>query len=139
MGSEMCIRDSYWVERGWDEVARVRATSVVDTVADDAVFERDGQTLVPVGGIAYAGARGISRVEVRVDGGAWEPAQLREPLSDTTWVLWRFDWPFTEGNHRMEVRCFEADGTPQIEAQTGNRPSGATGIHRRAQFIRQRA
>ena len=127
--------EGYWVSRRWDEVARVRATSVVDTIYDQAAFERDGQALVPVGGIAYAGVRGISRVEVSVDGGAWQQAELREPLSDTTWVIWRYDWPFESGNHSMRVRCREADGTPQIEAQMGNRPSGATGIHQRAKFV----
>lgn len=130
--------EGYWVSRRWDEVARVRATSVVDTISSQEVFEQDGQTLVPVGGIAYAGARGISRVEVSVNGGAWQPAQLREPLSDTTWVIWRYDWPFEAGNHSMRVRCYEADGTPQIEAQMGNRPSGATGIHRLAKFVPER-
>ncbi len=130
--------EGYWVSRRWDEVARVRATSVVDTISSQEVFEQDGQTLVPVGGIAYAGARGISRVEVSVDSGAWQPAQLREPLSDTTWVIWRYDWPFEAGNHSMRVRCYEADGTPQIEAQMGNRPSGATGIHRLAKFVPER-
>ncbi len=128
----------YWVSRRWDEVARVRATSVVDTISSQEVFEQDGQTLVPVGGIAYAGARGISKVEVSMDDGPWQPAQLREPLSDTTWVIWRFNWPFEAGNHSMRVRCYEADGTPQIEAQMGNRPSGATGIHRLAKFIPER-
>jgi DMSO/TMAO reductase YedYZ molybdopterin-dependent catalytic subunit len=118
----------YWVSRGWDQVARVRATSVIDTVAAPYQAE-NGQMAVPVGGIAYAGARGISRVEVRVDGGDWQAAQLRTPLSDTTWVIWRYDWPFTEGRHVFEVRCFEADGTPQIERVSDPRPSGATGIH----------
>ena len=125
----------YWVSRRWDEVARVRATSVVDTIADTAAFDRDGRTFVPVGGIAYAGARGISRVEVSVDNGAWQPAELRQPLSDTTWVIWRYDWPFEAGNHRMRVRCYEADGTPQIEEEMGNRPSGATGIHQLGQYL----
>ena len=58
-------------------------------------------------------------------------ARLRTPLSETTWVIWRYDWPFAEGNHTFEVRCAEADGTPQIEEERGNRPSGATGLHRR--------
>ena len=123
--------EGYWVERGWDEVARVRATSVIDTVAVRDVFEQDGQRMVPVGGIAFAGARGISGVQVRVDGGPWQDAQLRSPLSETTWVIWRYDWPFAAGDHTFEVRCAEADGTPQIEEDMGNRPSGATGIHSR--------
>lgn len=124
-------REGYWVERGWDEVAQVQTTSVIDTVAVRNVVDRDGQRLVPVGGIAFAGARGISQVQVRVDGGPWQDAQLRTPLSETTWVIWRYDWPFAAGDHSFEVRCAELDGTPQIEEQRGNRPSGATGIHRR--------
>ena len=123
--------EGYWVERGWDEVARVKATSVIDTVAVRDVIDRDGQRLVPVGGIAFAGARGISQVQVRVDEGPWQDAQLRSPLSETTWVIWRYDWPFVAGDHTFEVRCAEADGTPQIEEEQGNRPSGATGVHSR--------
>ena len=122
-------KQGYWVERGWDEVARVNAVSVIDAVAADAAYQSNGQTLVPVGGIAFAGARGISKVEVRVDGGPWQEAMLRTPLSETTWVIWRYDWPFQAGRHEFEVRCAELDGTPQIEEERGNRPSGATGIH----------
>lgn len=121
--------EGYWVERNWDEVAQVKTTSVIDTVAVNAIIENGDQRLAPVGGIAFSGDRGISKVEVRVDGGPWQAAQLRSPLSETTWVLWRYDWPFAEGEHTFEVRCAEGDGTPQIEAQSDNRPSGATGIH----------
>jgi DMSO/TMAO reductase YedYZ molybdopterin-dependent catalytic subunit len=122
-------KEGYWVERNWDEVARVKTTSVIDTVAANAIIEDGDQELVPVGGIAFSGARGISKVEVRVDGGPWQEAKLRSPLSETTWVIWRYDWPFEEGEHTFEVRCAEGDGTPQIEEESDNRPSGATGIH----------
>ena len=122
-------RDGYWVERNWDKVARVKTVSVIDTVAVDHIVEDGDRRLVPVGGMAYSGARGISRVQVRVDGGEWQDAALRSPLSGTTWVLWRFEWPFTEGDHLFEVRCAGGDGTPQIEEATDNRPDGATGIH----------
>ena len=125
-------RPGYWVARGWDEVARIHTTSVVDTVAVDSIIEEGEQKLVPIGGIAFAGERGTSRVEVRVDrDGPWHEAQLRSPLSDTTWVIWRYDWPFAEGRHTFEVRTVEADGTPQIEKGNPARPSGATGIHSR--------
>jgi DMSO/TMAO reductase YedYZ molybdopterin-dependent catalytic subunit len=122
-------KEGYWVERNWDEVAQVKTTSVIDTVAVNAVVEDGDQKFVPVGGIAFSGARGISKVEVRIDGGPWQEAKLRSPLSETTWVIWRYDWPFTAGDHTFEVRCAEADGTPQIEEEHPSRPSGATGIH----------
>jgi DMSO/TMAO reductase YedYZ molybdopterin-dependent catalytic subunit len=122
-------RDGYWVERNWDQVAQVKATSVIDTVAVDHIIEDGDQQFVPIGGIAYAGARGISAVEVRVDGGSWEPAELRAPLSETTWAIWRYEWPFADGDHTFEVRCREADGTPQIEESNPARPDGSSGIH----------
>jgi hypothetical protein len=121
--------DGYWVTRGWDKEARMNATSVVDVAASDRTFERDGQVFVPVGGIAHAGARGISKVEVRVNEGEWIEAQLRAPLSETTWAIWRYDWPFAEGKHTFEVRCYEGDATPQVAEDSGSFPDGATGIH----------
>jgi len=122
-------QEGYWVERGWDEIAQVKATSVIDTVAVEAVIEQGDQRLIPIGGIAFSGDRGISKVEVRVDGGPWEAAQLRSPLSETTWVIWRYEWPFEESSHTFEVRCAGEDGSPQIEETQKSRPSGASGIH----------
>ncbi len=131
--TEIIVTDTYepgyWVVRNWDETARVQATSVIDTVAVEAAYERGGQTYIPIGGIAYAGARGISRVEVKVDEGEWVAGALRTPLSDTTWVIWRYDWPFEAGEHTFSVRCREGDGTPQIERHAPTFPSGATGLH----------
>jgi len=118
----------YWVVRGWDKTARMKATSVIDTVAVESSINRNGQTLVPIGGIAHAGARGISRVEVRVDDGAWIPAALRTPLSDLTWVIWRYDWPLQTGNHLFSVRCVDGAGAAQIETPQEPHPSGASGI-----------
>jgi DMSO/TMAO reductase YedYZ molybdopterin-dependent catalytic subunit len=122
-------QDGYWVERGWDKEARVNTTSVIDTVAVDSIIERNGQEYIPVGGIAYSGGRGVSKVEIRVDDGPWEEAQLRKPLSETTWVLWRYEWPYQEGNHTFSVRCYDGDGTRQIMEKTDIRPDGVTGIH----------
>ena len=119
----------YWVVRGWDKDAIVRATAVVDTVAADHPVTQNGVKLIPVGGIAWAGARGIAKVEVKVDDGTWTAAQLRQPLSDQSWVIWRYDWPFQAGAHTFAVRCTETDGTPQITTTADTYPSGATGIH----------
>jgi hypothetical protein len=122
-------KEGYWVERGWDEVAQVKTRSVIDTVAVEAAYDGPEGQLIPVGGIAFSGDRGISKVELRVDEGPWQEAKLRTPLSETTWVIWRFDWPYEVGDHTFEVRAYERDGTPQIAEQAKARPSGATGIH----------
>jgi len=119
----------YWVERGWDAQARMKATSVIDTVAVDMMIaQADARTLIPIGGVAHAGARGVSKVEVQVDGGEWREAQLRAPLSGLTWVIWRYDWPFREGRHTFTVRCYDGAGAPQIAEETPVRPAGASGL-----------
>jgi DMSO/TMAO reductase YedYZ molybdopterin-dependent catalytic subunit len=123
-------KEGYWVERNWSEDAIVRTTSVIDTVAVDHIVERDGQSYIPIGGIAFAGARGISKVEVKVDDSNWEMAQIRQPLSETTWVIWRYEWLFQPGDHTFEVRCYDGSGKLQILEENPARPDGATGIHK---------
>ncbi len=113
----------YWVERGWSREALMKATSVIDTIVP-------GRTQVSLGGIAFGGARGVSRVEVRADGGPWTQAQLRTPLSGTTWVIWRAEWPFAPGEHVFEVRCTDGEGRPQPVEPAEPHPDGASGVFR---------
>jgi DMSO/TMAO reductase YedYZ molybdopterin-dependent catalytic subunit len=106
----------YWVARGWDREGRMHASSVVDAVSAAATGPgASRRRLVSIGGIADAGARRISRVEVRLDDGEWHDARLRDPLSATTWVVWRADLQSDAGEHTVSVRCYEGDGTPQTD------------------------
>lgn len=126
----------YWVKRGWDRTARMKATSVIDTIAVDMMIaQADSGTKIPIGGIAHAGARGISRVEVRVDDGPWREARLRSPLSETTWVVWRYDWPFQAGKHTFTVRCVDGKGAAQIVETAPPHPSGASGLHGKSMML----
>jgi DMSO/TMAO reductase YedYZ molybdopterin-dependent catalytic subunit len=126
----------YWVVRGWDREARMKATSVIDTIAMNMMIAKPAQEMrVPIGGIAHAGVRGISKVELRVDNGEWMPAELRTPLSGQTWVVWRYDWPLQRGKHTFTVRCFERDGTPQIAREAPPDPSGASGLDTRSVML----
>jgi DMSO/TMAO reductase YedYZ molybdopterin-dependent catalytic subunit len=126
----------FWVQRGWDKVAQIHSTSVIDTVAVDmTIIGPDHRKLVPIGGIAHAGSRGISKVEVQVDRGPWEQAQIRTPLSQLTWVIWRHDWLFQSGNHTFTVRCYDGNGTPQIVTPSPAEPNGATGLNSRSMML----
>lgn len=121
-------RPGYWVERGWSVEARPQIVSVIDAIATESA--QDG--LVPVGGIAWAGDRGIERVEVRIDDGPWQPAQLRTPpISNLTWVQWRYDWPAEPGRHTVTVRATDGAGELQTDAINDPHPDGATGYHSR--------
>jgi DMSO/TMAO reductase YedYZ molybdopterin-dependent catalytic subunit len=116
----------YWVKRGWSAEARPQIVSVIDAVTTDQVV--DGK--VPIGGIAWAGDRGIQKVELQVDDGEWVEAILRTPpLSSLTWVQWRYDWPMSPGSHTFRVRATDGTGALQVKEVQGVRPDGATGYH----------
>ncbi|MAU10368.1 MAG: molybdopterin-binding oxidoreductase [Anaerolineaceae bacterium] len=131
--------EGYWVRRGWSPTAIVKATSVIDTVATNAVYEQDGASFVPIGGIAWAGDRTITKVEVQVDEGEWAEAELREPMSGRSWTIWRYDWPFEEGDHTFTVRCVEEGDVPQIEDVASVRPDGASGLHSQSATLQEPA
>jgi DMSO/TMAO reductase YedYZ molybdopterin-dependent catalytic subunit len=121
-------RPGYWVDRGWSESAIPPTTSVIDAVAVDDYDASTG--VLPIGGIAYAGARGISKVEVQVDDGSWQEAELRSPpLSPLTWVQWRFNWKSVLGRHTFRVRAYDGTGALQETEPSPPHPDGATGIH----------
>jgi DMSO/TMAO reductase YedYZ molybdopterin-dependent catalytic subunit len=121
-------RPGYWVERGWNQEARPRTTAVIDSV--DAVAPPEDRAHVVLGGIAFSGARGISRVEVQVDEGPWAAAELHTPpLGPLTWVSWRHSWPRRPGPHQFRVRAFDGQGRLQATTEAPPHPSGATGVH----------
>jgi DMSO/TMAO reductase YedYZ molybdopterin-dependent catalytic subunit len=116
----------YWVDRGWSKEARPQILAIIDSVARDQIIA--GR--VPIGGIAWAGDRGIRTVEVQVDGGAWDAAHLlTPPLSPLTWVLWRYEWAVVAGRHTFRVRATDGTGALQIEQPAEPHPNGATGYH----------
>ncbi len=120
-------QEGYWVVRGWSEQAIAKTTSVIDVIGADQIDPNNHS--VPVGGIAYAGARGISKVEVQVDDGDWQEAVLRDPpLSPLSWVQWRYDWQATEGRHTLHVRAYDGSGALQETILAAPFPDGATGI-----------
>jgi DMSO/TMAO reductase YedYZ molybdopterin-dependent catalytic subunit len=118
-------KKGYWVTRGWSRSAMVRTTSVID-VAD---VPADPHQDVSMGGIAYASGRGISKVEVQVDDGPWQEAQLRvPPLSPLMWVQWRYEWAGEPGDHVARVRAYDGSGELQVTEENSPHPDGASGI-----------
>jgi DMSO/TMAO reductase YedYZ molybdopterin-dependent catalytic subunit len=120
----------YWEQRGWSEQAFVKTTSVIDTVKTNPSGN------VAVGGIAYAGARRIEKVELQVDEAEWTTAELDRSVSDLTWVLWRGDLDIPQGKHQITVRATEGSGDIQTAKRSNTYPDGATGYHSMSVSIR---
>jgi DMSO/TMAO reductase YedYZ molybdopterin-dependent catalytic subunit len=119
----------YWTERGWDPDAPIAAFTRIDTPTPLQPVP-PGPTRV--GGVAFAGDRGISRVELSTDDGAtWQLAELEPALSPLTWVRWAATWvPRGPGRYFLVARAYEADGTPQAAETRKPGPGGATGYAR---------
>lgn len=84
-----------------------------------------------IAGIAFAGDRGISKVEVSTDGGeTWSEASKKDPLSKYTWILWAKEWiPKKDGVNSLIVKATDKDGQIQTSNIRGTFPDGATGYH----------
>ncbi|MDP9370027.1 MAG: molybdopterin-dependent oxidoreductase, partial [Chloroflexota bacterium] len=116
----------YWQTRGWSDPAPNQIWGRIDTPAS-------GQKLEPgpavAAGVASAGDRGISRVEVSLDDGeTWADATLEPALNAPfTWVRWAFPFEAVPGKHKLVIR--PTDGTGQVaeEKRRNPLPEGATG------------
>ena len=133
------VYQGYWQVRGWENDAQYQTISDVVIPGDAQITERFGITgsstvdlgLTPVAGLAFAGDRGISKVEVSTDGGkTWTTASLVDPLSNYTWVFWSAQWnPPGTGNYQLTVRATDGTGAVQTATMSGPFPNGATGYH----------
>lgn len=117
----------YWIPLGWAEKAPILTQSRIDVPRFGTPI-RAGS--VPVAGVAWAPDRGIERVEVRIDEGAWFPARLSARISRATWVQWLYLWDATPGTHDIEVRAVDGTGDVQTDQRTNPAPDGARGHHR---------
>lgn len=112
-----------WEQQGYTATPLVKTMSRIDAV------NRSSDNSLQIAGIAFAGTRGISRVEVQVNDGDWQEAILNvPPLSDFTWVQWRAD-ATVSGETTVTVRAVDGEGQPQIEDVQPQKPNGASGFH----------
>lgn len=117
---------AYWSTRGWSERGPVKLSSRIDVPRYGA---RVPAGTVAVGGVAWSPHVGIRAVEVRVDGGDWQPARLGAVPSADTWRQWAFTWQAVAGDHELSVRAIDAAGQVQTGEVAPVDPDGATGWH----------
>jgi hypothetical protein len=117
----------YWQQRGWSDAAVVKTTSRIDFPRRGAVSAADATRIA---GVAFAGNRGISKVEISDDGGqTWRAAQLTPPRGPLSWVLWEAPWSPATGEFRLMVRATDGRGAIQSSETAPALPDGAAGYH----------
>ena len=118
--------EAFWTGNGWAEEGPVKTQSRIDVPMGGTTVKAGD---VAVGGIAWAQHTGIAKVEVRVDGGAWQEAKLGSGSVTDAWRQWAHVWSATVGDHQIQVRATDASGYTQTGDETGVKPDGATGWH----------
>lgn len=120
----------FWQRRGWDDRAEYKTMSRLDAPATT------GKGETSLAGIAFAGDRGIAKVEVSTDNGAtWEQAEIKTPLSPFTWVLWHKRWsPPRSGKYGLKVRATDGRGQLQTSQVAPPEPSGSSGYDAKTLF-----
>lgn len=112
--------------RGFGELGPVKLSSRIEVPTAGAAVDAG---TVRLAGSAWAPRRGVTAVEVAVDGGPWLPARLAEVPSADTWVQWELGVELSPGTHAARVRAIARDGEEQTGVINDIRPDGATGWH----------
>lgn len=127
-----------WPRRGWPhEPVPVRPRARIDFPASPGTPPRLPLRPLPLlagpevalVGTAWAPPRGVGRVEVRLDGGGWEPAHLAHELAPESWRRWRLAVRLPAGQHRAAVRAIARDEEVQDGTRRAPFPSGVTAYH----------
>ncbi len=123
----------YWQQRSWTDTAIIKTSSRIDMPGDRSVIPSGATTPYEIGGVAFAGDRGIRAVEVSVDDGkTWQEAKIVENPSPggLSWVLWQLAWTPVSGAYQLVVRATDGMGEVQTEKGASELPDGASGWHR---------
>lgn len=128
----------YWQRNGWSNIAEIKTMSTILIPGQAPLKHRfrninqiAGSKTTPIAGIAFGGDRGISKIEVSIDGGqTWKTAQIKDPLSKYTWVLWTAGYaPSDDKKYKIVVRATDKTGQVQTSEIRKPFPDGATGYH----------
>ncbi len=122
--------DAYWVPRGWSKEGPVKTMARIDRPRNKKSYSADGSGVIDIAGLAWAVHRGISKVEVSLDEGAWRECELAGVPSDDTWRQWRYRWADAPpGEHSVRARAYDGSGEPQPPEPKSVAPDGAQGYH----------
>lgn len=120
---------AYWTQRGWSDHGPIKTASRIDVPKGFAQFPAGDVTIA---GVAWAQHRGISSVEVQIDNGPWQKAELAGDASIDTWRQWKYTWKANSGTHTVQSRATDGTGAVQTSAVQDVLPDGATGYDSRS-------
>jgi DMSO/TMAO reductase YedYZ molybdopterin-dependent catalytic subunit len=154
------VYEGFWQRKGWSNIATINTLSSIVIPGNAPIRTRfrgflpassnlagsgnvtnssspsssspPGSTIT-VGGIAFAGTRGISKVQISIDNGVtWKEASIKEPLSPYSWVMWAAEMNLPNvqvKEYKLTVRATDKAGKVQTSEVREPFPDGSTGYH----------
>jgi DMSO/TMAO reductase YedYZ molybdopterin-dependent catalytic subunit len=117
----------WYGQRNWSRDAIVKTMTRIDVPAPNATLAPGEQRIA---GIAYAGDRGVAKVEYSADGGGtWQVAEFLEPPAGRdVWVRWQGRFTLAPGaTVTLVARATDGTGGLQIEPFSLPQPDGGAG------------
>ncbi len=108
-----------WPKMGYTKEPLIHIASHIDKI------QRAGDGL-SIGGVSFAGTKGIRGVRVRADDGSWVDASLENPLSPFTWTRWQVEVSAREAR-QIEAQAQDAGGQWQDSVEGPLFPDGVRG------------
>ncbi len=122
LGEIAFVREPFfgtWPKLGYTKEPAVHTGTYIDRIVHSG-------TELRLGGVAYAGDRGIRKVEVRGGRGEWLDAVLEAPLSPLCWRRWTASLP-APGVLEVQARAMDGLGNWQSGIETPLFPDGVQG------------
>lgn len=108
-----------WPKMGYRKEPVIHTMSYIDRV-------RPQNGSLQLGGVAFAGTRGIRSVQVRADNGPWVDAILETPMARFTWTRWKATLPVARAEF-VQARAQDGDGNWQADVEKPLFPDGVAG------------
>lgn len=108
-----------WPKMGYTKEPVIHTASHIDRV-------QRSEAGMKVGGVSFAGTRGVRQVQVRADQGPWVDAVLDERLSPFCWTRWVAEVPVAQAA-QLEARALDGEGRWQESVEGPLFPDGVTG------------
>jgi DMSO/TMAO reductase YedYZ molybdopterin-dependent catalytic subunit len=117
----------WYGQRSWSREALVKTMTRIDVPPRDGRLQAGRQRIA---GVAYAGNRGIQKVEFSADGGdTWQTADVIDPAAGRdAWVRWQGSFSIGAGAETTLIaRATDGGGALQAEPFSLAQPDGAGG------------
>ncbi|MGA8847305.1 MAG: molybdopterin-dependent oxidoreductase [Nocardioides sp.] len=121
-------QEAYWTKKGWGTITPIKPSTRIDTPRGLSTVPSDE---LVIGGVAWAqNDGGVTKIQVQIDGGAWQDAETGVDVNNVYWRQWFLEAKgLKPGPHKVSARCVDGNSQTQTPVRAEPFPEGASGFH----------